>query len=921
MSSGRHKPSRHRASSGSRAGLSLRLVCVWFCLAFATTAKAQDVRRDSFEEGPKSGRELGSDTQYRVLDHQRYQGDAHSGQSFELWHITASNGSFVHVGYPVPHARVIEELSFSIWAKSERGGPSLLVRVVLPRTIDPRTGEPARVLIQGTSYRDPGRWQELRVAELNQEVTRAAQRLRLEISADVDDREAYVDQVIVNIYAGAGETSLALDDLEVRGLVERKNERPTWGDGNADSAFQTANVRRSGTQLLVNGQPFFPRAIQYRGESMQTLRQLGFNALHVDKPASRELLIEASQHGLWVISPPPFVNSVQGKPQLPVTFEPHWRGVLVWDLGLDLQPGDHQAALDIAEDLRERTGRPVLCSASSGLRELARHVDIFCPSRRPLESTLDLNDYATWLREQPRLTRPGIPRWTIIQTEPTLANLQQQSGLAGQPIPERAVDFDALRLVVYNALASGIRGIIFSSRQPLDDGSNSARLRGMMLELLNLELELIQPWLAAGNVTAIVNGNQPDISAAILRTDRARLLLPMWTGSGAQFVPGQAAAHGIAITAPGVPETDEAYEIMPGGKFRVRRRRVAGGVLITLDEFDLTSQILLTQDARIVAYVSQRLAEITHRAVILRRELLEARLRDTEVWNRRMAQAGLVHPSAEIRLAESREALARCNAALAAGDDGSAYTFALRAARPLRLLEHAQFEKYAGGKQQHFLSSPLSMSTRTLPEMAEFARRMSGSRWNLNMLPGGDCENLDRMVQAGWAHQQQELEAISSAAGLAYGGAHTGAYSMRLRVAPNDPNALHRFVETAPLWISTPPVPVRNGDIVKIRGWVKVPAPIVGSVDGLAIADNLGGPELMLRIGGTEGWQEFVIYRHAEKNTPLRVTFALFGYGEAFLDDITIETLTQGMATQGPQGMRNSRVVPLPAPPGGIPRR
>ncbi|MDA7980925.1 MAG: hypothetical protein MPJ50_19395, partial [Pirellulales bacterium] len=741
------------------------------------------------------------------------------------------------------------------------------------------------------------------------------------INVDVDEREAYVDQLIVNIYAGAGETKISLDDLEMRGLVERNTPHPTWNTGDGASVQQrSTDVRRSGTQLLVNGQPFFPRAIQYRGESLDVLKQLGFNAVHVDRPPSHELLDQASRAGLWVIAPPPLERLSDGSAKLVGQLGPEWEAVLAWDMGLELTAQDHERVLTIAQELHERTGRPVLCSATDGLRVLSHQVDIFCPNRRPLESTLDLNDYAAWLQEHPRLTRPGIPRWTIIQTEPLQATLRQQAGLAGSPLAERTVDFDCLRLLVYNTLAAGVRGVIFSSREPLDGQDELARRRGMMLELLNLELELIQPWLAGGTVTAIVPGNQPQIAAAVLRTERARLLLPMWTGSGAQLVTGQAAGHGISITAAGVPETDEAYEITPGGRFRVARRRVAGGVMITLDEFDLTSQILLTQDARIVSYVSQRLAETTHRAVTLRREIVRAKLRDTEVWSQRMAQAGLAHQHAAIWIAESQDALARCDAALAAGDDSTAYVFALRAARPLRLLETAQFKKYAGDSGATLLSSPLSMSTRTLPEMAVFARRVEASRWNLNLLAGGDCENLQRMVQSGWSHNQRAVDGVSAAADLAHGGAHTGAFSLRLRVAPNDPAEIRGLVETAPVWITSPAVSVNAGDVIKIHGWVKVPAPITGSVDGLAIADSFGGPGLMLRVGQTDGWQEFVMYRYVADNAPLTVTFALFGYGEAFLDDVTIETLAQST----PNGLQrrpvDSRIIPLPPVPVNVRR-
>ena len=76
-----------------------------------------------------------------------------------------------------------------------------------------------------------------------------------------------------------------------------------------------------------------------------------------------------------------------------------------------------------------------------------------------------------------------------------------------------------------------------------------------------------------------------------------------------------------------------------------------------------------------------------------------------------------------------------------------------------------------------------------------------------------------------------------------------------------------------------------------IRGRVRVAAPVRGSVDGLMIVDSLGGEALAERFGETNGWEGFVLYRAAPRDCEITLTFALTGFGEALVDDVTIRTI------------------------------
>ena len=54
--------------------------------------------------------------------------------------LTGANGSFIYFSHSVPSARIVNELSASAWIKADRPGLQIFGHVVLPHTLDPKTG-------------------------------------------------------------------------------------------------------------------------------------------------------------------------------------------------------------------------------------------------------------------------------------------------------------------------------------------------------------------------------------------------------------------------------------------------------------------------------------------------------------------------------------------------------------------------------------------------------------------------------------------------------------------------------------------------------------------------------------------------------------------------------------------------------------
>ena len=99
------------------------------------------------------------------------------------------------------------------------------------------------------------------------------------------------------------------------------------------------------------------------------------------------------------------------------------------------------------------------------------------------------------------------------------------------------------------------------------------------------------------------------------------------------------------------------------------------------------------------------------------------------------------------------------------------------------------------------------------------------------------------------------------------------------------------MTERPPVWITSSPIPVRQGQLVRIQGWINVPRRLTASGDGLLVFDSLGGSDVGDRIRLTQGWREFTLDRAVPQTGDLTVTFALTGFGEASIDDLAVSLL------------------------------
>ena len=554
-------------------------------------ATGQGDLRESFESAEPTWRFAEADCRASITDQQRTFHTAHAGSGSEFVQVTAENGTRVYLTHDIPPAAVIGELGVSLWIKADRPGVQLLARVVLPRSIDKQTGAPITLFVRGTLYEQVGAWQQLRIESVETLLTPAVRVKRSELRRDLDEKQAYIDKIVLNAYGGARVTNLYIDELEVAGLVTPamlgnfasghsvvSAARPTKsGIVVPANATRGEPVGISGTRLLVDGRPFLPRGIEHHGEDLGWLKSLGFNVIVVRAPPSRKMWDEARTLDLWLVAPP---VTVGGRPEThPVTTD----RLLAWNWTAPISAANANFVEWLHADRRGADTpplrRPILWNADAPLPGTGDAANLVLLQRAATQDDL-------------RNQTPGIPRWAQLDAD----------GAA----TEAGRDLTRLRRAAIEAIAAGARGFLYSSATPLDGVAPVDHRRVSELQTINRELALLEPWLAGGPGPEYLTSTDPQWRIIALPTDRSRLLItwrdPMltaWTKTSPRKPP-------LTLIDTGSTGSAEAYHITPTGLRPLRRQRVTGGLRMELETDENHAFVICTQDALAVNYLSRQ---------------------------------------------------------------------------------------------------------------------------------------------------------------------------------------------------------------------------------------------------------------------------------------------------------------------------
>jgi hypothetical protein len=810
----------------------------------------------------------------------------------------------------------LEEFESRLWIKANRPGATLAARVVLPRSTDAASGTPQTVLVPGGECQVADRWQQLKLSNLPGLLEAQARILRMTPGRQIDTREAFVDAIVLVVAGGTGSTTVWTDALEVDGVVTstapESSAPPSTAAARATPTALPATRRAAsaqieptaarpsgpplvqfqGTMLLVAGKPFFPLGVEWNHEPLEYLAARGCNTIWTAEPPTRELSLEAAKAGVWLICPPPAPDAIAQR-GLGDALE----RVLAWNLGSPAGPHELDYFRRWSDLVRGRDPlprRPIIVSPRGDWLPASRLADALVADH-DAASRLPPKDFAEWLHDVALLARPGTPFWASIPTEPSQRARRQAAELAGMKVtPSSVLDDEQLEWLVTAAATSGCRGIVFRSDTPLDAADDATRRRALLLELLSSQLELINPWLTAGKSIGSATSTDSSATAIVLQVERARLLIPTSWQSGAE---SSNSSPGIAFIVPGIPVSNEAFRLSSAGLETLAVKRVAGGMRIVLDRGQ-PSLVLLTEDPAVIANFRQRVARSARRAAQLQANLASTRVRALSGVAPQLSRLGVDTKQLDKAIGAASADILQANSLLAASNFDASYQ---RSARARRTLDEAMAEQRpADGESSLLNSDPFGALHDLLVSQAEFARSLATQRGGENQLIGGNFEDVGQLRHFGWEHVDDPMAGINTRVELSGQGPHEGTYCLQLSAVAEPAGTTPQIVGRPLVWITSPPVRATAGDVMEISGWVRVPQPIVGTIDGLEIVDSLGGQELALRIRSTGGWQPFRLIRSAAETTDFTVTFALNGVGVACVDGVMVRTLAAPTAKRLP---------------------
>jgi hypothetical protein len=845
----------------------------------------------------------------------------HGGQRSETIQFEAQSGSYIHYTYNLGRAPVTEDFNVSLWVRANRPGVQLLARVVLPHELDPNNpGHPVTALLPGDRYQIVQHWQPLTLPTPVKLLHQQQQLLRGTLKREVVITDAYVDQLVLNVYAGPGEMRVWIDDLEAGPAFDAP--LPTSGQATGREMTPTRpalnhrfdEVHLEGGHLKVGNERLLMVGIRHTGTPLPVLRNAGFNTVWLDESAPAGLIESAANLGFWIVPtlhPPDLDAPPNGKVPGQLVSNAAFgstvarflreQSVLCWDLGGNLPYEKCRQVSNAAQAIHNFDPlRPLAADVRDGFGTYALGGDqplMIGTHRWPLLTSLELGAYRIWLTQRRMLLPADTFCWTWIQTHLPewfmTAAYDRTSGRFSEPIGPQP---EQIRLLSYIALGCGYRGLSYWSDRFLAD-SHAGRDRLLELARLNQEFRLLEPLLVTvkSEPQWIPSDGNPNVMAAVLRCDKAVLVLPIWLGSGSQYVPPQGYAAVLKFKVPVVPENYMAWEVSPGSFRSYASKPVLGGKEIIIQNFNLTAAIVFTSD-------------VLGRGSLVPRfqEMQRTMRKDAAQWTHDQAQEEIVKVArvheelkkmgkkvhdGDALLDTARQWLDKSRKHRLNGEFPEAYSDAQLALRAVRLLMREHWDT-AVKLLTTPVACPFAVSFYTLPRFWHYADELSKLRAGRNVLPEGDFEWPPDKRQPGWTLDEiPSLDEVKGEAMRVANDPREGKQCLMLKLSPKNSLKAPLVLERTFLAIHSPAMRLPPGTPVRISAWVRVPGAITGSPDGALLYDSAGGEPLAVRLSLATPWKQFILYRTVPDSGTINVSMALTGLGTVYFDDVRIEPM------------------------------
>ncbi|MBL8849072.1 MAG: hypothetical protein JNG89_05285, partial [Planctomycetaceae bacterium] len=530
-------------------------------------------------------------------------------------------------------------------------------------------------------------------------------------------------------------------------------------------------------------------------------------------------------------------------------------------------------------------------------------------------------DYFNFLRGEKKGALPDKPVFTLIQTEPAVANLESRAD--GQTVP--VVEPEQIWMEAYAALAAGYKGIGFWKLTSLTEPGVGTEERRKAISLFNAHVQILEPLLASAKFEQLVpatitsaqqardggrgrfgrgeqrNGRpqsetpqRSPVQVAVFNCDHGRLLMPLWFDDNGQFQPGPMTADELTFTVV-APENIQAWEVTTTSVTPLPNKveRLSGGWQIRLSTFDQFTTIVLTQGEAPIRELKQRTQALQAECAREWIDLAAAKTgRVSEVHGKLAAVApSIAH--ADSMLSQAMRFVDVAEQDLARGDVDGARQSSRKALLLTRIVQRQHWANAVGSARlTSGVSSPHTICFQTLPDHWRLLGEIGkGSERDENLLRSGGFEDSETFRAHGWKHWDGEDPRVRPYAELYGVGAAEGAFCLRLLAQPVDQSHPVEDVRSPPKTLVSPPLSVYAGQIVHISGKMQITTPITGHPDGLVIYESTKGTVGALRWREptpSKEWVPFQLIREIHSSQDLTVTIELRGLGEVHIDDLKV---------------------------------
>ena len=580
-----------------------------------------------------------------------------------------------------------------------------------------------------------------------------------------------------------GAIDLYVDDLRVGPVASVKALPPSVVQGQPQGragdppVSKGVPVKVEKNRLMVGGRPYFMRMVRYSGAvPLQVLRDADLNTVLFDADARPELIDEAVNQGFWIVPtvsplgesggvPARLASDIKGDESRDLLVSREAQGlvtsiqkfsfgdgVLFWHLGKHC-PAEQLPAIErTARAVRlADPNRPRGADVWDGFSDYAQTVEMIGAYRRPVATSMSLPSYRDYLVQRRLLTTGRSPNkymWTWVQTDIPDWQLRltfDRDASDGKPFREPVgPQPEQIRLLTYLSIASGYSGVGYWSDKFLGDATQG-KDRWLMIAILNQELRMLEPILTSLRETPEwIATSDLRVQAAVLRSDKGVLVLPIWVGEGSQCVPPQGALRDLSVIVPRVPAGSEPWEVSPGrvASLQENSKRTLGGTLVKIPEFDLTAAVVFTDDhSGMVGQWQDRARRVGKRAAGWTIQMAEEAIRKVGEVEPTIAAVAPPDENTRTLIAEAERRLEKARIYERDNADGMAYAEARRAMRVLRVLMRTRWEQAIPSLDSP-ASSPYAVSYYSLARHWQFASEVRRGRPGANVLPAGDFEQV-----------------------------------------------------------------------------------------------------------------------------------------------------------------------------------